>query len=324
MRFLLAVRSYTRPPSCHPWSIPNLRKQPIHLAETTDLVRSSMTQSIPPLQGRTNRRSESPETILDSEEERQEFYTLQRDKRRKRKLEKRTSASGGEGSGSASGAGVSGRRESGDDSVRFLGVKRGRTSAERVVGDEEVQVIDVVPTAPVLRVPVAVPRVLVAHASAETISDNSGMDEPAPAGLRVDLNRFRYARPTTTGGPIPTSRAAVAAIRRAAAPSESMKRYLHTTPADAQGSEDGRSATSGTSAPTGTGKKRATKAKAVVQEMPVTPEQLRELDACVVCGMAFDRRRTAKTRWVSLMWLLRVWGFADEVVAATYGELFPG
>lgn len=301
-----------------------MRKQPIHLAETTDLVRSSMTQSIPPLQGRTNRRSESPETILDSEEERQEFYTLQRDKRRKRKLEKRTSASGGEGSGSASGAGVSGRRESGDDSVRFLGVKRGRTSAERVVGDEEVQVIDVVPTAPVLRVPVAVPRVLVAHASAETISDNSGMDEPAPAGLRVDLNRFRYARPTTTGGPIPTSRAAVAAIRRAAAPSESMKRYLHTTPADAQGSEDGRSATSGTSAPTGTGKKRATKAKAVVQEMPVTPEQLRELDACVVCGMAFDRRRTAKTRWVSLMWLLRVWGFADEVVAATYGELFPG
>jgi hypothetical protein len=295
MRFLRAVRVYIRPPSCRPASIPTVSRDPIKPFATIHLFRSTMTQSIPILPSRTEGRPESPETILDSEEERQEFYTLQRDKRRKRKLEKRASASGGEGSGSAREM----RRESGDDSIRFLGVKRGRRSDER---DEEIQVLDtVVPTAPILRVP-AVPRVLVAHASAETISSTSETDDSRP---RVDLNRFRYAATktassTTGGGPIPTSRKAVAAIRRVTGPGEGMKRYLSTTSVDASGSEDGRTATSGGSAaPVATGKKRAAKGKAVLPEMPVPAEQLKELEACVVCGMAFDRRRTAKTRWVS-------------------------
>lgn len=294
MRLLQAVRGYTRPPSGHSATISTFARHLIHQSSATDLRCTTMAQTIFPPPRHANNRSESPETILDSEEERQEFYVLQRDKRRKRKLEKRTSASGGEGSASAR----EGLEESGDDSIRFLGVKRGRRSDERVLDDDEVRVIDdgVVPTAPVLRVPaVAVPRVLVAHASAETISSTSETDDPRP---RVNLDRFRYAA-SMTGGPIPTSRAAVAAIRRVAAPSEGMKQFLHTSLAEASESEDGPSATSGQSVAALTGNKRAAKAKPVLPDMPVPPEQLKELDACVVCGMAFDKRRTAKTRWVS-------------------------
>lgn len=223
-------------------------------------------------------RAESPETILDSEEERQEFYLVQREKRRKRKLEKRGTS--GETSGSGSGRERSLVRGD-NDSVRFLGATWGREAAVVVLDDDEIEVINVVPTAPVLRAP-----------STSLQGDGSEVrgpihgdatDEDDPSGLRANLAKFKYAL-AARGAPIPTSRAAVAAIKARAMVSAGGADEPLVVPSPARSA-----------------RKRVVRGKTSVPEMPVEPEQLKELDACVVCEMAFDRRKTAKTRWVSTL-----------------------
>lgn len=220
------------------------------------------------------KRSESPETILDSEEERQEYYVVQREKRRRRKMQKRTSESG---EGSGSGGGGARRAVSGveDDSVRFLGAKRGRR--EQRYEDDEIEVIGVIPSAPVLRAP-PVAEYSNAKQGMHNNADTSADDE-APSSLRANLAKFKYAHPPRDA-PLPTSRAAAVAALKA-----------RTAPAAGESSVAGPSSTGS--------RKRAVTGKTRVPDMPVEPEQVRELDACVVCAMAFDRRKTAKTRWVS-------------------------
>ena len=223
----------------------------------------------PPIQ-----RFESPETILDSEEERQEFYVVQREKRRRRKMQKRTSESG-----EASGSGGAVVRGVEDDSVRFLGAKHGPRAEQ--FEDDEIEVIGVIPSAPVLRAPPA-PPVAASSNARQGIHHkaDSSADKETPSGLRANLARFKYADPPRDA-PLPTSRAAAAAAIKARAALGASE-----PPVDGP-------------LPAASHKKRAVTGKTRVPEMPVEPEQVRELDACVVCAMAFDRRKTAKTRWVS-------------------------
>ncbi|KAJ9104781.1 hypothetical protein QFC19_003922 [Naganishia cerealis] len=256
------------------------------------------------------RRSESPVTVLDSEEERQEFYALQREKRRKRKLEKGLSESD---SGSASASGSGNRQVYGlpidvDDSVRILGAKRGRKSSELTrnpsTEDEEIQLLAVVPTGPMLRL--APKSTSVKSASAIATDDEAHVDDAdAPSVLRAGLAKFKYSHQTTssTTGAIPTSRT-VAAVALRARSSDVKQTGSHSpvTSASHTGSVEEAVVLSNVkddaiTAGSGTRKRAAKKVKAVVPDMPVEAEQLKELDACVICDTKFDRRKTAKTRW---------------------------
>lgn len=354
-------------------------------------------------------RQESPVTVLDSEEEREEFYALQREKRRKRKQERGINMSESEsGSASARTHGVSRRTGGrvaaaprgsgggdgdGDDSIRIIGVKRGRRSTEfasdkekeAVEGqDDEIQYVGVVPTGAALRleqprrtsvpsgsrsIPLAGGVVVGKNLNSINDNDNSdseprmGMmhesdtDPDAPSALRAGLAKYKYssytasshnasssssssmtASKTTTvanaerrkgttimNRVIPTSRAAVAKLHArsfttaatVAAVTErsrdQSRERSETASASASvtshtGSVEEGSASAAmdesAAATAGTGKKKrasvvSKKTKPAVPDMPVAPEQIKELDGCVVCGTRFDRRKTAKTRWVS-------------------------
>jgi hypothetical protein len=283
MRFLGTARSYVSIGRffLHHHSASTVFYRP--LSSSSTLCRLTMTRPIlvssqDYLDINPVKRSESPETILDSEEERQEFYIAQREKRRARKLEKRGSGSG-ESSGSAEGSVRKGKARE-DDSVRFVGTRKARSGGKRVMDDDdEIEVIGVVPTAPVLRAPAT--TLSAPESDTKRTEDEPSMDDDTPTGLRANLAKFKYARPVKGDTKIPTSRAAVAAIKARAALVTVVDRPAETSAS-------------------GSGKKRVVKGKTSVPEMPIAPEQLRELDACVVCDMTFDRRKTAKTRWVSL------------------------
>ncbi|KAJ9125097.1 hypothetical protein QFC22_000050 [Naganishia vaughanmartiniae] len=307
-------------------------------------------------------RQESPVTVLDSEEEREKFYALQREKRRKRKHEKGMNMSGSESGSASAGISAGGIRRGaasgtgdGDDSIRIIGVKRGRKSSELIFertakDDEEFQVIDsVVPTGAMLRLdPTSSSAITIGKNDKEENSDSRMVDDrdtdtdadaDAPSALRAGLARFKYSSysshnassssstmktttttaktaMTTTMRVIPTSRAAVAKLQarsfttttpNSAASGRSRERsetasVRSRTESLGEGSANAAVEESATSATT---KKRTNtakkKMKAAVPDMPVAPEQIKELDGCVVCGTRFDRRKTAKTRWAHMV-----------------------
>ncbi|KAJ9108721.1 hypothetical protein QFC21_000041 [Naganishia friedmannii] len=305
------------------------------------------------------KRQESPVTVLDSEEEREQFYALQREKRRKRKQERGMNMSESESGSTSAGrsekvAGVDIEGD-GDDSIRIIGVKRGRKSSELIMDrrteqDEDTQLIEnVVPTGALLRLDRGMNATDVStssrnanDASVLPMMDDTDVDIDidVPSALRAGLAKFKYSsynasssssstsatKATNTTktatkaammkGIIPTSRAAVAKLQA--------RSFITTTTSGATSAAAERSETASVRsntgsigegfasaaveepAPAGTGtkKRNATapkKTKAVVPDMPVAPEQIKELDGCVVCGMRFDRRKTAKTRWTHMV-----------------------